>query len=76
MKLTQRQAIELTEHLLQRLMESTHKTTALENIESALVATSRIKNLMNDGDGFYDCVLFRNENTLVEVDLERQHKVG
>lgn len=76
MKLTQRQAIEMAEHLLERLVESTHKTAALENIENALVSVARIKNLMSDGDGFYDCVLFRNENTLVEVDLERQHKVG
>lgn len=76
MKLTQKQTIEMVEHLLQQLMESTHKTAALENIENALVSVARIKNLMGDGEGFYDCVLFRNESTLVEVNLERQHKVG
>ena len=73
MKLTQKQVLQMTTHMLGRLQESTSKYTARKKIESALDIVKELEDML-EGDGFYDSILLRNEKTLVEVDLE-QHQM-
>ena len=73
MKLTQKQVLQMTKHMLSRLQESTSKYTARKKIESALDTVKELEDML-EGDSFYDSILLRNEKTLVEVDLE-QHQM-
>jgi hypothetical protein len=69
-KMTQRKALELTAHVLTKLIESSRDFKAKEHLSNALehvlLAQEHLK-----GDGFYDPILLITERTEVEVDLDQ-----
>lgn len=71
MKLTQKQVIDTIQDLLSKLNESTHNSSAKKAVDEALEIVTSMKDLLRDGEGFYDQIIFRNEKALIEVDLER-----
>jgi hypothetical protein len=75
MKLTQKQVINTVQDLLSKLNESTHNTSAQKAVEKAMEIVESMKDLLKNGDGFYDQIIFMNEKTLIEVDLEQRAKV-
>lgn len=71
MKLTQKQVIDTIQDLLSKLNESTHNNSAKKTIDNLMETVESMKDLLRNGDGFYDNIILRNEKTLIEVDLEQ-----
>jgi len=71
MKLTQKQVIDTIQDLLSKLNESTHNNSAKKTIDNLMETVESMKDLLRNGDGFYDSIILRNEKTLIEVDLEQ-----
>lgn len=75
MKLTQKQVINTIQDLLSKLGESTHNSSAQRAVDRAMEIVESMKGLLKNGDGFYDQIIFMNDKTLIEVDLEQRAKV-